>query len=340
MDLERQDFRVMGSDATVVVAGGGGLAEGARRRLDELEALWSRFLPGSEISLLNSAGGAARTVSPETLELVERGLEAWRLTGGSYDPTILGDVLRAGYTVTFNALDALADLPAGSPLAGTTLTIGAGGIRTNPTKRTVQFPAGVGFDPGGIGKGLAADMVVEELLAAGAAGACVNVGGDVRVAGRGPAAAPDDPSPDAGWVVGVENPFADSELVALLGVGNGGVATSSRLRRRWTAPGGRPAHHLLDPRTGKPAAGGLAAVTVVACEAWLAEMLTKAAFLAGATGAAAVIDRFGAGGLLVTDDGTAIATANLANFLVPSGGVAPADVAVQPERLADRCKEA
>jgi thiamine biosynthesis lipoprotein len=338
MDLERQDFRAMGSDATVVVAGGpGGLAGSARRRLDELEALWSRFLPGSEISLLNSAGGAARTVSPETLELVERGLEAWRLTGGSYDPTILGDVLRAGYTVTFNAL---AELPAGSPLAGTTLTIGAGGIRTDPSRRTVQFPAGVGFDPGGIGKGLAADMVVRELLAAGATGACVNVGGDVRVAGRGPAAAADDPSPDAGWVIGVENPFADSELAALLGVGNGGVATSSRLRRRWTGPGGRPAHHLLDPRTGKPAAGGLAAVTVVASEAWRAEMLTKAAFLAGATGAAALIDRFGAAALLVTDDGTTIATANLANFLIPNGGGAPADEAGQLERLADRCKEA
>ncbi|MGH2717289.1 MAG: FAD:protein FMN transferase, partial [Actinomycetota bacterium] len=126
MDSERAEFRVMGSDADVVVCGGpSGLAEVAHRRLDQLEALWSRFLAGSEVSRLNDAGGAPVEVSPETVHLVQRALEAWRVTGGAYDPTILGDVLRAGYTVSF---EALRTLPASSPLAGSTLTIGAGSI--------------------------------------------------------------------------------------------------------------------------------------------------------------------------------------------------------------------
>jgi thiamine biosynthesis lipoprotein len=319
MALERREFRVMGSDATVVVMGGPpGAADEARRRLDHLEALWSRFRPDSEISRLNEAGGAPVAVTPETLHLVERALEAWRLTGGSYDPTVLGDVLRAGYTVTFESLPALPD---SSALARTTLRIGAGGIRTDPMAGTVQLPRGVGFDPGGIGKGLAADLAVEELLAAGAEGACVNVGGDLRVAGRGPAADPDDPSPDAGWVIGVEDPLGGG-TAPLLGVGNGGIATTSRLRRRWTGPDGRPAHHLVNPRTGRPADTGLAAVTVVASEAWRAEVLTKAVFLAGPAGGAALLDDLGAAGLLITDDGSVVPTMNLASFLIP-GGASP-----------------
>ncbi|HLI57746.1 MAG TPA: FAD:protein FMN transferase [Actinomycetota bacterium] len=317
MAMEQEDFRVMGSDATVVVCGGpAGLAQSARRRLDELEALWSRFLPTSEVSQLNQAGGAPIEVSWETQCLVDRALEAWRVTGGAYDPTILGDVLRAGYTVSF---EALGSLPSNSPLAGVTLTIGAGGIRVDPDAGTVQLPARVGFDPGGIGKGLAADLVVEELLAAGATGACVNVGGDLRVAGRGPAADPHDPSPDAGWVIGVDDPFGD-ETVALLGVGSGGVATTSRLRRRWTSPDGHAAHHVIDPHSGRPAASGLAAVTVVADEAWRAEILAKAVFLAGPISGPDLLDEVGAAGLLFPDRGSALPTANLASFLIGGTG--------------------
>jgi thiamine biosynthesis lipoprotein len=334
MDIERREFRVMGSDATVVVADGPpGLADEAQRRLNELEALWSRFRPDSEISLLNAAGGAPMEVSPETLLLVQRALEAWRLTEGACDPTVLGDVLRAGYTVTFDRLPALPVLDAAiGAIAGVELRTGAGGIRIDEAARTVALPRGVGFDPGGIGKGLAADMMVAELLAAGAGGACVNVGGDLRVAGRGPAADPGNPAPDAGWLIGVDDPFNDTakDPVVLLGIGNGGVATSSRLRRRWTAADGRASHHLINPATGRPASNGLAAVTVVAGEAWRAEMLTKAVFLAGLEAGSVLLEEHTAAGILFTDDGAIRTTMHLAPFIVPMGGTVSAPESVLP----------
>jgi thiamine biosynthesis lipoprotein len=306
---DRLAFRVMGSDATVIAVGGPpGLTERARERLDELERLWSRFRPDSEVSLLNAAGGRSMEVSGETIHLVSTAVGAWFVTGGAYDPTVLGDVLRAGYTVSFESLPAL---PTG-PLANSQLRIGAGGIRINPVDRTIELPPGVGFDPGGIGKGLAADMVAGELMAAGAEGACVNVGGDLRVCGT-----PPDSVPGSGWAIGVDSPVSE-ESVAVLGLADGGVATSSRLRRRWTAAGGKPSHHLIDPRTGMPADAGLAAVTVVAAHAWQAEMLSKAVFVSGATAGAALLDDFGAAGLFVTDDGSVLQTTNLTAFL---GGI-------------------
>ncbi len=153
-------------------------------------------------------------------------------------------------------------------------------------------PAGVGFDPGGIGKGLAADLVVAELLAAGAEGACVHIGGDLRVEGCGP------------WRVDVADPFDSRRpAVAALALSAGGLATSSRLRRTWWRGGARR-HHIIDPVTGRPADTDVVAVTVITGEAWRAEVLATSALLAGVAGALRVLEDAGATGLVVGAGGT------------------------------------
>ena len=148
----------MGSDAHVIVVGGPcGLDEQARRRIDDLEQRWSRFRPDSEVSELNRRAGVPVRVSGETIELIERAVDAWLLSGGTFDPTVLGAVIRAGYDRSFDELGP-APPPGRSPLG-----IGLADIEIDGD--TVRLPAGTGFDPGGIGKGLAADIVVEEVLA-------------------------------------------------------------------------------------------------------------------------------------------------------------------------------
>jgi thiamine biosynthesis lipoprotein len=129
----------------------------------------------------------------------------------------------------------------------------------------------VRLDPGGIGKGLAADMVAEELRAQGAFGALVDIGGDVRVSGAGPH--------DGAWVIDVSHPGVDQPLLHLL-VRDAGIATSSVLRRRWIC-GGAVRHHLVDPRDGLPVRGDMVAVTVIAATTAAAEVQTKSIFVAG-----------------------------------------------------------
>ncbi len=98
-------FRAMGSDVHVEVVGGPNhLLDMARDVIDSLEARWSRFRPASEVSLLNALGGKPVRVSPETVALVKRAIEGARVTGGRYDPTVLGAVLRAGYDRSFELL--------------------------------------------------------------------------------------------------------------------------------------------------------------------------------------------------------------------------------------------
>jgi thiamine biosynthesis lipoprotein len=279
-------FRAMGTDAHVIVVGAGnGAAARARARIDELEQRWSRFVETSEVSALNRDAGRSLAVSADTELLVSRAIDAWRLTGGRFDPTVLGALIRAGYDRSF---DTIVDTREGGR---SSLTRGCGDIEIEDGR--VRLPPGTGFDPGGIGKGLAADLVGAEVMTHGARGVCVNLGGDLRVHGT---------SPDgAGWTIDIEHPLAD-EPVARVGVASGAVATSTTLRRQWTVDGERR-HHLIDPETGRPSDTDLTLATVITEHAWLAEVLATAVLLRrsahpfdllGGTGAQAlVVDRDG-----------------------------------------------
>jgi thiamine biosynthesis lipoprotein len=281
-------FPAMGSDVHVIVVGGNvRLLDVARELIDDLESRWSRFRPGSEVSLMNAMAGHAVHVSTDTLELVCRALDGARITDGCYDPTVLGAVLRAGYDRSFELLHPDATPPDSS------LGRGFCGILVDAGSSTVTLPDAVGFDPGGIGKGFAADLLTRTLIAEGAAGVCANIGGDLRAEGVAPGG--------GAWVIGIEHPFRRDPAV-VVGLVAGAVATSTRTRRVLGPTEGRR-HHLIDPQTGEPATSGLASATAIAAEGWQAEVLSKAAFVQGAAGAMALFERTGVDGLVVDDGG-------------------------------------
>jgi thiamine biosynthesis lipoprotein len=266
-------FRAMGSDAQVLVVGPGAerRAEWAAQRIDRLEARWSRFLPGSEVSELNRRAGHPVPVSPDTTVLVDRALAAHRLTGGRFDPTLGRELADLGYDRPFDRL-ADRDRPGSAhplpPAVAVAADRGDGraALTVDPVAGTVTVGRGRHFDPGGIGKGLAADLVVEELLAGGAWGALVNLGGDLRVWGI--------PPTGPTWVVAVEHPHCGT--LAVVELVEGGLATSTTLRRRWPGRGDTCHHHLLDPATGRPHADGADFVSVIAARAWEAEVWATA----------------------------------------------------------------
>ena len=290
----------MGSDAHLVVVGGRTtLVERAARRIEDLERKWSRFLGDSEISGLNRSAGEPVAVSGDTIVLVRRSIEAWRLSGGAFDPTVLGAVIRAGYDRSFDLLG-----PDPSP-GHSTLGIGADDIAVDDHAGTVRLPEHTGFDPGGIGKGLAADIVTAEMIEAGADGVCVNLGGDLRVAGT---------SPDGGgWTVAIEHPWVP-DPIALIGIGNGAVATSTTLRRRWIS-GGAIRHHVIDPQSGLPSDTDLTLATTIAAEAWVAEVLAKAVLLAGARHPFDIVGGTGVQALVVDQTGRIQTTPRVRDYL-------------------------
>lgn len=162
--------------------------------------------------------------------------------------------------------------------------------RSTPGSSTASVAAEVGFDSGGIGKGLGADLVAGSLRRAGATAVLVNLGGDLRAIGA-PASGP--------WKVGLDNPFdisAPSPVQLVLT--DRALATSTTLVRRWKQ-GGEQRHHLIDPRTGRPCESDVASVSVVADRGWRAEALAKAALLVGVDQALPLLAANGATGMIV-----------------------------------------
>jgi thiamine biosynthesis lipoprotein len=283
------------------------LGRAAVARLHALEARWSRFRDDSEVTRLNNAAGEPVMVSSETALLVQRSVEAWHRTSGAFDPTVLPALVAAGYDRDFRSLDR-APVPIGPPVA----VLGCDGIVVDGAR--VVLPASVRIDGGGIGKGLAADLTVDLAMRAGAAGACINVGGDLRVAGTGPG---DEP-----WSVTIEHPLGGPDL-GTVHLRDEALVSSWRTRRTW-GPADDRRHHLIDPATGAPAVSGLAGVTVLAPDAWWAEALATAIFLAGTEAAADLVDHHGVSALLVRDDGAVRAFGRLCAPIAVASGAKPA----------------
>lgn len=294
-------FQVMGSTAHVVVDGSAGMAEVAIRRLEQLHSIWTRFDPDSEVSRIGLGAGEHVPVSPDTITLVARSVDAWLLTDGRFDPTVATAMVRAGYATGRDAHGG-----AGTPTSTPGATPGCAGIEIDRSAGTVRVPPGTTLDAGGIGKGLAADLVCEEIMSLGATGVMVNVGGDLRVMGGAPG--------PRGWTVGIDSPYDGGGSLAILHIADGGVATSTPVHRRWRIEG-RPAVHLIDPGTGRPATTDVASATVIAAHGWMAEAFAKAAALEGAGAACDLIDDAGLSGIVVDTAGAMSVAARLGAFL-------------------------
>jgi thiamine biosynthesis lipoprotein len=265
------------------------LIGGIHSRIEAIEAVLSRFRPDSELSLLNRDPRDAVPASPLLRRAVAAGVWASERSGGLVDATLLGELERAGYVESFDRA-ARADLdaalmvaPPRRPAAPAVWRV-SDRIGVDLEQRIVRAP-GVRFDPGGVAKGMAADLAAASLPAG--VRYAISCGGDLAVGGERP------------WDVAVRSARDESE-VHRLRVRSGGVATSGIGARIWQTEGGGYAHHVLDPATGRPAWTGLVAVTAVAGSALEAEVLAKAALLSGPLGARRLLRR--RGGVLQHDD--------------------------------------
>jgi thiamine biosynthesis lipoprotein len=257
----------------VVVDGNPELLETAKARIEDLEQRWSRFLPDSELCQLNrGAGHDTRVdVSAITFDLIIDACDAWRETNGLFDPTILPALVAAGYDRSFDEGHGPSSNRHSSHAQAHTVD----DIVIDDVTHTIVLPDDIALDLGGIGKGRAADLAIEELIDTGAAaGACINLGGDLRVFGAAPDNAP-------AWAVAIEQPLEPDDVLRVVGLADGALATSSTTKRRWQGDDGEVRHHLIDPRTHEPARTTVQSVSVIAGSAMHAEIHAKASLIAG-----------------------------------------------------------
>lgn len=250
------------------------------------EGLLSRFRPTSELSAMNEYAGDVFYASPDFYSAVEAALWAAQQTGGLYDPTILDCLEAAGYDRTFQAIRDRTPLQAGEdPVAiddaapSQPRRYDYRQVQLDGFTRTIARPPRLRLDLGGMGKGWTVDRLADELLDAGHF--LINAGGDLYAYGA--------PNGGHGWRVELTHPFDPALSYATLLVDHHAVATSTVARRRWLQ-GGSVRHHLIDPRTGRPAATDAVSVSVVGPRAFTAEVHAKAALILGAADGLAYLE--------------------------------------------------
>ena len=230
-------------------------------------------------------------VADETITLVEHLVNASIATDGFFDPTILPSVIAAGYSKS--RVDDLVSISVAPEFAGTVAD-----IKIDARANEITLPTGMSLDAGGLGKGLAADLVTQDLLDMGVQGASLSVGGDVALVGT-----PDD---GENWVVNIGAPHNYEEVIASVRTRGGGVATSTLAARTWDI-NGQHRHHVIDPRTRKPVAitpGSTLQATVIAGSAAWAEAFATALTVCDPGTAANLVARHNLAALLVLHDGS------------------------------------
>jgi thiamine biosynthesis lipoprotein len=266
--------------------------------LRRLEQLLSTWIETSELSRVNAAAGRDPVVvSPETLQLLGRGVEIGNLSDGAFDITI-GPAIRL-----WNVTQA-SRVPTPMELAIAAQYVNYRLIRLDAPSRSVFLEKpGMQVDIGGIGKGYAADHAAAEMRAAGATGGLIALAGDFQIFGRR--------ADGSAWPVGIQHPRRGGAVLATLESVDEGISTSGDYERFFFKDGSRY-HHILDPRTLMPARQ-CQSVTIVAPDATAADGLATAVFVMGPERGLALVERIGVGAVIVDTNGQVTVSSRLRN---------------------------
>lgn len=268
-------------------------ADAIEAALENVDGKMSTYKPDSELSQLNQhPGGEPFSVSAETFEVFRLAGDIAARSGGALDITV-GPLVNAwGF-----GPDGPADAPAEAVIEELLALTGPGQIALDPEAKTVTKADGAVYcDLSAIAKGYAVDKVYEALAALGYENYMVEVGGEVRAAGRNMRGVP--------WRIAIEKPLegelAIQEIVGLSGVA---LATSGNYRNFYRA-GDKRISHTINPRTGRPVEHSLASASVIHTECATADAWATAMMVLGPEeGMAVAAEHDLAVSFIIHDDG-------------------------------------
>ncbi|MCO7175142.1 FAD:protein FMN transferase [Sporolactobacillus kofuensis] len=236
-----------------------------------VENQFSRFLPKSELSQINRKAGSVTPLSRSFAELLFEALRYYSATEGIFNP-FLGRLMNAfGYDRSFDQLDRENAMIFGIKQK---CQVPIGSFSFDLDRREVHLPTGSALDFGGIAKGWAVQKAALRLIASNRSAGLINAGGDLMCW-----RAPSDPTQ---WVINVSHPHSEDQTIGQLvfDPGQWGVATSSKVKRRWH-DGKSTWHHILDPRTSLPSDSDIVQATVIGDALLPCEIYAKCLLIMG-----------------------------------------------------------
>jgi thiamine biosynthesis lipoprotein len=253
-------------------------ADAVFAEFDRLDALMTTWTEDSDVSKINAAAGKkAVAVSDETFTVIQRALEVSKASKGVFDITV----------GAFQGLwkfdeDNDGTIPDPKEVDKRRKLVGWKNIVVDKKKKTVKLKKkGMKITLGGIAKGYAVDRAAKLLWDAGFVDFILQAGGDMFVSGKKGAAQ---------WVVGIRDPRGGrADTFAVAPIENHSFSTSGDYER-FTLKDGVRYHHILDPRTGRPAKASRS-VTVMAKDAFTADAWSKVLFILGAEDAMPLVEK-------------------------------------------------
>ena len=296
MNPATASFPALGTTAEITTLDAGALSDAIdvlERELVAIDLAASRFRDDSEVTRLARHGGRWMPASPLLLAALRAGIHAAAATDGAVDPTLGASMRALGWDRDFRVVVSRRE-PARIELVP---AAGWRRIELDHARRRVRVPAGVEIDLGATAKALAADRAAAAAARTTGSGVLVSLGGDIAVAG---------PAPAGGWPILVTDDHRAPSVAKgqTVSIAAGGLATSSTTVRRWRTTEGL-VHHVLDPRTGRPAAEVWRTVSVAAASCVDANTASTAAIVLGDR-APAWLDRLGLPARLVRPDGRVV----------------------------------
>lgn len=253
----------------------------------QFEARYSRFIPDSLISRINTAAGEHWVeTDAETDRLFDLCQELFFFTRGSFDPTAL-PLIRL-----WNWKQHPPTLPAEDALRAARELVGWNQVQRRRGAIFLPRP-GMSIDLGGIGKEYAVDCVTNMAIQRGIANVLVDFGQDVRVRGHAPN--------KKFWCIGLDDPMLPGHCWTGVAVTDHAVATSGDYLRNFQV-NGRRYGHIIDPRTGFPAHNDCRAASVIAPSCTIAGLLSTSVCILGPKDGMQLIELHpNAAGVIITE---------------------------------------
>ena len=264
-------FFALGTVNTIMLNQCGNLEiiDKAIQRVYEIDDKMSAFKYDSDISKISrNAGFGAQEVHRETFNLIKKAVGFGALTNGAFDITMRPMIKLWGINEKEDYI------PSDIEIQETLKLVNYKDIVLDEKKCSVALKkTGQSIDLGGIAKGYAADEVKRILIENGIESALINLGGNVVTIGT--------KLPGQEWRVGIQNPLSPTgEYLGVLSATNKTIVTSGSNERFFIKDGVRY-HHILDPRTGKPAQSELLSATAIGSSSTDADAITTAIFILG-----------------------------------------------------------
>lgn len=219
--------------------------------IKKYEDMLSKTVEGSDVYRINRAGGKPVQVHPETMEVIQKGIQYGKLSGGMFDITI------GAVSDLWNFTGDNPQVPDGEALKKAVKTVDYRKVTLGEDTVTLTG-ADARMDLGGVAKGYIADRVTEVLEKAGVKKAIIDLGGNIVTVGTKGEGQP--------WKIGIERPYSDrSEILGSVEMMDETIVTSGVYERYFKA-GGKLYHHVLNPKTGYPIENNLDAVTIKAAK--------------------------------------------------------------------------